>query len=201
MCKEMQCNMTKNTIIITALRLFLLRGYKNVSLVDVAKEMGITKGGIYHYFGSKEDLFQVGICYLFGQFETKYVEALGTEKSVRETLRFLLGGELEFYIEGLLNIKQGDYRANNASLALEIMHNFPNIQEEIDRSQLEVRDTIAKKMQRAQETGEIRKDLDAQHLATLVLATSSGLNVLGRNLNTPLMRQQIIDSVWRLIGA
>jgi len=33
------------------------------------------------------------------------------------------------------------------------------------------------------------------------LATSSGLNVLGRNLNTPLMRQQIIDSVWRLIGA
>jgi len=192
--------MTKNTIIITALRLFLLRGYKNVSLVDVAKEVGITKGGIYHYFGSKEDLFQAGICYLFGQFEAKYVEALGKEKSFRETVRFLLGGELEFYIEGLLNMKQGDYRANNASLALEIMHNFPKIQEEIDRSQLEVRNIMSEKLQRAQEAGEVRADIDAQILATLILSTSSGLNVLGRNLNTPVIRQQIMDSVWRMIG-
>jgi len=180
--------------------LFLLRGYKNVSLVDVAKEVGITKGGIYHYFGSKEDLFQAGICYLFGQFEAKYVEALGKEKSFRETVRFLLGGELEFYIEGLLNMKQGDYRANNASLALEIMHNFPKIQEEIDRSQLEVRNIMSEKLQRAQEAGEVRADIDAQILATLILSTSSGLNVLGRNLNTPVIRQQIMDSVWRMIG-
>ena len=73
--------MTKNTIIITALRLFLLRGYKNVSLVDVAKEMGITKGGIYHYFGSKEELFHSVICYLFDYFAGKYAELFSKEQN------------------------------------------------------------------------------------------------------------------------
>ena len=43
----------KNKIIVAALRLFLLRGYKYVSLIDVAQEVGITKGGIYHYFENK----------------------------------------------------------------------------------------------------------------------------------------------------
>jgi AcrR family transcriptional regulator len=191
---------TKENIILAALRLFLLRGYRNVSLIDVAKEVGITKGGIYHYFGSKEQLFHAGICYLFDYFEVNITEFLSKETTFRGTLSFLLSGEQEVYIERLLNIKQGDYRANNASLALEVMHNFPEIQERIDRGQLELRDIIREKLQLAQETGETRRDLDPQVVATIVLSVSSGLNVLGKNLNTPAMHQQVIDSLWQLIG-
>jgi AcrR family transcriptional regulator len=182
------------------LRLFLLRGYRNVSLMDVANEIGITKGGIYHYFGSKEELFHAGICYLFDFFGERYTEFLSREKTFRGTLNFLLSGEQEVYIERLLNIKQGDYRANNASLALEVMHNFPEIQERIDQGQLELRNIIKEKLQIAQETGETRQDLDAEVVATIVLSVSSGLNVLGKNLNTPAMHQQVIDSLWQLIG-
>jgi AcrR family transcriptional regulator len=192
--------LTKENIILAALRLFLLRGYKNVSLIDVAKEVGITKGGIYHYFGSKEELFHAGICYLFDYFGARYTEFLSKEKTFRGTLSLLFSGEQEVFIERLLHIKQGDYRANNASLALEVMHNFPEIQERIDRGQLELRDIIREKLQIAQETGEARRDLDAQVVATIVLSVSSGLNVLGKNFNTPEMQQQILNSLWQLIG-
>ena len=193
--------MTKDNIMLAALRLFLLRGYRNVSLVDVAKEIGITKGGIYHYFASKEELFHSVIDYLFDYFERKYAELFSKEQSFREILEFMLSGEQEVYIGRLLNIKDGDYRANNASLALEIMHNFPEIQERIDRGQFELRDTIKEKLQKAQIAGEIRQDLDAQILATIVLSISSGLNILGNNINTPAMHKQIIDSLWQLIGS
>lgn len=192
--------MTKNNIILAALRLFLLRGYRNVSLMDVANEIGITKGGIYHYFGSKEELFHAGIRYLFDYFGAKYAEFLNKKKNIHEILMFLLNGEQEIYIEQLLNIEQGDYRANNASLALEVMHNFPEIQEQIDQGQLELRNIIKEKLEAARETGEIRQDLDCQVVATVVLSVSSGLNVLGKNINTPKMRQQIIDGLWQLIG-
>lgn len=185
---------------IAALRLFLLRGYRNVSLVDVAKEIGITKGGIYHYFSSKEELFHSVICYLFDYFEGKYAEAFGRENSFRRILEFMIGGEQEVYIERLLNIKHGDYRANNASMALEIMHNFPEIQERIDQGQLELRDALQNKIESAQTAGEIRSDLDAQILATMVLSISSGLNVLGQNLNTQEMHHQVIENIWQLIG-
>lgn len=192
--------LTKDNIILAALRLFLLRGYRNVSLMDVANEIGITKGGIYHYFGSKEELFHAGICYLFDYFGGKYSEFISKEKTFRGTLRFLLSGEQDNYLESLLNIKQGDYRANNASLALEVMHNFPEIQERIDSSQLVLRNIIKEKLQMAQESGEVRPDLDAEVMATIVLSISSGLNVLGKNLSTPAMYQQAIDCLWQLIG-
>ena len=194
-------DMTKDNIMIAALRLFLLRGYRNVSLVDVGHEIGITKGGIYHYFASKEELFLSVICYLFDHFERKYAEVFGKESSFQEILKFMLGGDKEVYIQRLLNIECGDYRANNASLALEIMHNFPEVQDRIDRAHLELRETIKKKLQIAQETGEIRRDLDAEILATIVLSISSGLNILGNSLNTPAMHKQIIDSLWQLIGS
>jgi len=192
--------MTKDNIMIAALRLFLLRGYKNVSLVDVGHEIGITKGGIYHYFGSKEELFHSVICYLFDHFEEKYAELFEKEQSFREILQFMLGGEKEAYIQRLLNINEGDYRVNNASIALEIIHNFPKIQERIDHSQRLLKDTIQTKLQIAQETGEIRRDLDAEVLATIVISISSGLNLLGCTLKTKTMHQQIIESLWQLVG-
>ncbi|MBP2660206.1 MAG: transcriptional regulator, TetR family [Firmicutes bacterium] len=168
--------------------------------MDVANEIGITKGGIYHYFGSKEELFRASIGYLFDYFGKRYTEFLSKEKTFRGTLNLLLSGEQEAYMEGLLNIKPGDYRANNASLALEIMHNFPEIQEQIDQGQLRFRNIIKEKLQAAQETGETRGDLDAKVVATIVLSVSSGLNVLGKNIINPDMHQQVIDSLWQLIG-
>ena len=199
--RRLDLDMTKNNIVLAALRLFLLRGYRNVSLVDVGNEIGITKGGIYHYFGSKEQLFHSVICYLFDHFEGIYNDFFGREKSFREILEFMLGGEQEVYIERLLNIKHGDYRTNHASIALEIMHNFPEIQERIDRGHLGLRDTLKKKLQEAQKSGEIRQDLDAEILATIVLSIGCGLNILGTNLTTTVMHKQIIDNLWQLIGA
>jgi len=168
--------------------------------MDVANEIGITKGGIYHYFGSKEELFRASIGYLFDYFGGRYTEFLSKEKTFRGTLNLLLSGEQDAYMEGLLNIKPGDYRANNASLALEIMHNFPEIQEQIDQGQLRLRNIIKEKLQAAQETGETRGDLDAKVVATIVLSVSSGPNVLGKNIINPDMHQQMIDSLWQLIG-
>lgn len=46
----------KNEILSAALALFSKKGYLKTSLADIAEEVGITKGGIYHYIDRKEDL-------------------------------------------------------------------------------------------------------------------------------------------------
>jgi len=43
----------------TALRLFLERGYDNTPMSLIAKELGLTKAGVYHHFESKEHLLYV----------------------------------------------------------------------------------------------------------------------------------------------
>lgn len=47
---------TRTNILKVALLLFLEKGYKNVSYQDLVKKSGLSKGAIYHYFSSKEEL-------------------------------------------------------------------------------------------------------------------------------------------------
>ena len=49
---------TKDTIMKEALRLFAEKGYAAVSMRDLAEAVGISASTIYHYFESKEVLFQ-----------------------------------------------------------------------------------------------------------------------------------------------
>lgn len=192
--------LTKDNIIIAALRLFLLNGYKNVSLVDVAKEVGITKGGIYHYFDSKENLLQVAVGRLFERFEMKYGELFGETKSLLTTLQtVIVDREFERYLEQLLGIDKDDYRANHASLALEVMHSFPDFQTRLDKSHYQLLAAIEKSIILAQQNGEVRSDIDANTLAALILSIMSGQNVLCTDLISEEIRRNIVESLWLLI--
>ncbi|MGY3749924.1 TetR/AcrR family transcriptional regulator [Vagococcus acidifermentans] len=46
-----------NGILSNAKQLFILNGYKDVSVDDICKKSGISKGSFYTYFKSKEELF------------------------------------------------------------------------------------------------------------------------------------------------
>ena len=68
---------TKADILKVALQLFLQKGYKNVSYQDIVKKTGLSKGAIYHYFTSKEDLLASVFTFLLsttGQPDTKGLE-------------------------------------------------------------------------------------------------------------------------------
>ena len=48
---------TKEHIILTSFRLFLQKGYKEVTMSMLVKATGLSKGAFYHYFENKEQLF------------------------------------------------------------------------------------------------------------------------------------------------
>jgi AcrR family transcriptional regulator len=47
---------TREEILVTAIRTFSAKGYANVSLKEIADEMGITKAAIYYHFERKEEI-------------------------------------------------------------------------------------------------------------------------------------------------
>ena len=51
---------TKRKILSAATKLFAKRGFRDIALEDVVKRSGLTRGALYHHFGSKEQLF-IGI--------------------------------------------------------------------------------------------------------------------------------------------
>ena len=52
---------TREYIIDQSYRLFLSRSYEAVSISDISKAIGFTKGALYHHFTNKEELFMAVI--------------------------------------------------------------------------------------------------------------------------------------------
>src|SRR5262245_4422131 len=51
-----QANATRERIVDTAARLFRKKGYDGIGVADLMQEAGLTHGGFYAHFDSKEDL-------------------------------------------------------------------------------------------------------------------------------------------------
>src|SRR2546429_5424799 len=51
----------KNRIVSAANQVFAEKGYRQATMDDVAKKIGVSKGALYLYFASKEELFEA-IC-------------------------------------------------------------------------------------------------------------------------------------------
>lgn len=191
--------MTKENIIIAALRLFLTRGYKSVSLIDVANEAGITKGGIYHYFSSKDNLLQIALHHLLDRVEAKYAELLGDKHNIKEVLQqLLIERELEKYAKELLGVT-GECCVDHVHFVIEIMGKFPDIQERMETGRVSVCQLLAHKLERAAEQGEIKPGLDSYALAATIIAIINGQMSLGSPFQSEAMRQRMLDTVWLLV--
>ena len=58
MLNDNSSNQTYEDILSTAYDFFIEKGYEKTSVQDIINELGISKGAIYHYFKSKEEILQ-----------------------------------------------------------------------------------------------------------------------------------------------
>ena len=65
----------ESEVIDAAIRVFWLRGYSGASIQEIADEVGVLKGSLYHYIGSKEEL-------LARIFQEAYEESLGVMSEI-----------------------------------------------------------------------------------------------------------------------
>ena len=191
--------MTKETIITAALRLFLLRGYQSVSLADVAKEAGITKGGIYHYFSGKEELLQVALQYFLDSFEKKYQALLAGATSLRDLWQLLyVDNVMVTHGRSMLGCDQSS-PIDHIHFIIDIMRRFPAAQERIERYQQTLTELLAAKIEEAAAVGEIRSDVDSQALAVIMMAVMNGTRGLGNEGQPPASLMGVADAFWTMI--
>ncbi len=63
---------SKNQILKAAMKIFVVNGYSNTKMDDIADEAGFSKGAVYHHFSSKQDLFFSLIDYWETSFLPKF---------------------------------------------------------------------------------------------------------------------------------
>lgn len=59
---------SREELLAIAFKLFVTKGYERTSMVDLARQSGLSKGAFHHYFPRKQDLFEASVEHFFTDF-------------------------------------------------------------------------------------------------------------------------------------
>ena len=118
---------SRHKLLEAALNLFGTKGYESTSITDIVKKAGVSKGLVYHYFASKQEILKELVNYLMETGEAKVAE-LNTKKEL------LMNGNPRERLKAMLDLFFIEMRENfqNWSLILNLtvqVHHFDFIHE------------------------------------------------------------------------
>lgn len=168
-CKKM--DNTKNFIIEESYKLFLNHSYEAVSISDISKAIGFTKGALYHHFKNKEELFKSVVDkYLYipdviADFETV---------SLAEYIQ-LCTAEAEKIIKRLFGFTLVFTPINYMSMFADAFRHYPGYAElkgDFITNEIEKTKRV---LENAIKSGEIRADINTSLIATNFFSINMGL--------------------------
>lgn len=94
--KSVQQELSKEMIMDAARDTFALKGYQNVSMRQIAKELGYSHGAIYYHFKNKAELFFALVEEHFKMLNNTLEEIMGLELDNDEKLKQIFIGYIKF---------------------------------------------------------------------------------------------------------
>ncbi len=141
-------------ILSTATREFAQNGYERTNINVIAEKAGISVGSLYRYFTSKEDLFLMTV-HEGSAFLSRTLEPIiASKQPMLETMRSIICAIQTTSREhqALIKLYNEMTSVGNSALAQRLSHEVESISS----------DAYVKLLQKGQERGEVRKDVDPQ---------------------------------------
>jgi AcrR family transcriptional regulator len=157
-------------IVEAATRVFLRKGYRKTTMPDVAREAGLSIGGIYWYFKSKDEIVLAILSQCF-QSDLQALETLlDVDTPAAERVKFFITDYLESYIEyAWLNPLGIQFYA-------ESVHN-PQVRGFIQQYLSHYRQVLVTLIEQGLQRGEF-KPVDPTDTANAILGLEEGLSLL-----------------------
>ncbi|MBN2564609.1 MAG: TetR/AcrR family transcriptional regulator [Candidatus Eisenbacteria bacterium] len=197
---------TRERIIRTALRIFLEKGYAGASLKEVASQAGVTKGGIYHYFQSKEELFAEAVAFLTEGMREWSAARFGSIDSTREMLAAILcsAKPMANAFAELVGEDRGTHAYSFVSVLLDAARRSEAVRRRMAAVYAETRANLERLLIDAQGRREIRSDIDCAGLALEINAFMEGILLLAHldeSLDLDAVGERVFRNLWTMIEA
>jgi AcrR family transcriptional regulator len=178
-------------VIEAAIRVFHKKGYASASIQDVAEEVGVLKGSLYHYIDSKEDLLARIFEDSAGHFEAMLAEANGLDAPPVERLRSFARKCSLWYLQ---NIERVGIYVN------EWEHLSGKRRKEVVRIRVAYEQSLAELIGAVKEAGEAGPELDVNYATYFIFGALNGLPDWYRRRG-PDPAERIADGYSRMIVA
>jgi len=162
-----------------SLKLFLQKNFKEVTMKEIVKETGLSKGAFYHYFESKEQLFYEIIDFFFTAIlDFDFTQLPGdslyrfyhTNAEQLNTIRFQFLNNENDESEDFITL-------NFFALLFDAFKLFPEFRIKMEAYHLKERNAWIRVIKRARASGEIQSPLTDEQIAQIFLFTSDGLTM------------------------
>ena len=166
---------TRRRILEVAAQAFADRGYAGTSLNDVLKASGVTKGGFYFHFPSKEALALATLRHKQEQWAGVVMAAVLQRPGALE--------QLDAMVEALCDLHEHDRACRAVSrLCTELGDEHPELRPQLGTQLTTWMDMVAAVVRRGQEEGEIRPEIDPVVAAEIAVESFIGLEVVSEAL-------------------
>ena len=147
-----------------ALDVFAQRGYRNTRLDDVAEAAGVTKGAIYHYFDTKEDL-------LIGVIGHRQALAFGRVEELLSDTRLTPSARIQQVVHRMFSGGEPRGRRLLALLIRSTAHEVPEVHARwLQEGPARLWTLIAQLVDEGKARGEFRADADSEVAARLLVS-------------------------------
>ena len=191
---------TRREIIEKSLQIFSVKGYYNTSVSDIMAATGLTKGGLYAHFDSKEDLWNAayeraveiwrGIVFKDVRNVSDPLDRIG--KTIENDLRDYCCGEVFeggcFFFNSLVELS-----GQSAAMSGRIMEGFTHFS-----------DLLASWLEEAKSEGKLRPGVRIQEVADFIVTSINGAAALyaaTRNSRFPQAIEHQINTYLRMLRA
>ena len=168
----------RTEIMEAAMRVFARRGFGAATLDEVAQEAEFSKGALYLYFTSKEDILFNLLQFMSLAIVKEFMKTLNGKRSFREELHDLFIGTAEF------SFKNHDYVK---VVMAQHVAGFTVLSEEGQRKLLDIHENIVnvlrERTRKARENGELR-DLPIEAITSMIHGSIDSLAIQRWNLQT-----------------
>lgn len=172
-------NDTKSHIVLTAFKLFLKEGYREVTMSRLVKESGLSKGAFYHYFDSKEQLFIAAVeTFFFGLSEKVFIDA-SPDLTLRENLFRLIDSKEASFKQFAAYTQSSEPQVNFFMFIFQATQYLPQMKEKLRSFMGYEVQTLLGMIAMAEQRGELRKGIDAQLLAEQISCMLDGAELHG----------------------
>jgi AcrR family transcriptional regulator len=163
----------RQEIVDAARTCFLRSGFHRTTTDEICRQAAITPGGLYHYFGGKDEI----IAAVIQQSASDVAERLNTMVETAGDMRSALGEVAAFFIETMHDPNIDNVTRLDIEIWAEALKNqkMYQISQEGWASRRRTMETI---VQRSAEEGLYSmKDVDARGLSSLLIATLVGMRI------------------------
>ncbi len=169
-------NDTKEFILKTAFKLFLLNSFRDVTMQDIVEATKLSKGAFYHYFKSKEELFLevVKDFFLFDVFSDNNEEELNNISLKDFCLKYI--AHTQEFIEQIkqvvgLDTDNIEHNVSYFTMMFDAMRRFPDFKENVLASQIKDLRKWQNVVENAIKNNEISPKMPSEFIAKIFLQT------------------------------